>query len=135
MGNNAQGQIGRRRAVTSRIHMGSCWGLEHRWGIEMVSIRGIAELHVSPNFLSLSNLVEPCRILQVSYRSCVDFSFALCRSIVFSSYMCWSTMRTALCLGEPDLRVVHLRLFLCVEYHEAPGNDGVGFAFLHVPVK
>ena len=48
--NNPQGQTGRRGAVKTGIHMAYVEGLGYRWGIERVSIGGIAEVHASPNF-------------------------------------------------------------------------------------
>ena len=50
VGNNPQGQTGRRGAVKTGIHMAYVEGLGYRWGIERVSRGGIAEVHASPNF-------------------------------------------------------------------------------------
>ena len=69
VGNNPQGQTGRRGAVKTGIHMAYVEGLGYGWGIERVSIgvyRGGPRL---PEFLSFSNLVETCRTFQMLYGS------------------------------------------------------------------
>ena len=65
VGNNPQGQTGRRGTVKTGIHMAYVEGLGYREGIDR-GYRGGPRL---PELLSFSNLVELCRTFQMLYGS------------------------------------------------------------------